>query len=93
MALFTGGGADGAEVTHIPTVAREVYDVTGAGDKLSQRSRWHWRAVPPAKRRRSREPCGGCSGRQGGHGIAHARELLAISERQPNSIAHHETAR
>lgn len=34
MALFTGGGPDGAEVTHIPTVAREVYDVTGAGDTV-----------------------------------------------------------
>lgn len=34
MALFTGGGSDGAEVTHIPTVAREVYDVTGAGDTV-----------------------------------------------------------
>jgi D-glycero-beta-D-manno-heptose-7-phosphate kinase len=34
MALFTRGGADGAEVTHIPTVAREVYDVTGAGDTV-----------------------------------------------------------
>jgi D-glycero-beta-D-manno-heptose-7-phosphate kinase len=34
MTLFTGGGADGAEVTHIPTVAREVYDVTGAGDTV-----------------------------------------------------------
>ena len=34
MALFTGGGADGAEITHIPTVAREVYDVTGAGDTV-----------------------------------------------------------
>ncbi len=34
MALFAGGGADGAEVTHIPTVAREVYDVTGAGDTV-----------------------------------------------------------
>ncbi|MEK6410848.1 MAG: D-glycero-beta-D-manno-heptose-7-phosphate kinase [Acidobacteriota bacterium] len=34
MALFTGGGKDGAEVTHIPTVAREVYDVTGAGDTV-----------------------------------------------------------
>ncbi len=34
MALFTGGGADGAEFTHIPTVAREVYDVTGAGDTV-----------------------------------------------------------
>jgi rfaE bifunctional protein kinase chain/domain len=34
MALFTGGGVDGAEVTHIPTVAREVYDVTGAGDTV-----------------------------------------------------------
>lgn len=30
MSLFTGGG----EVTHIPTVAREVYDVTGAGDTV-----------------------------------------------------------
>src|SRR4030095_6929001 len=30
MALFTSGGPEGAEVTHIPTVAREVYDVTGA---------------------------------------------------------------
>lgn len=30
MALFTDGGA----VTHIPTVAREVYDVTGAGDTV-----------------------------------------------------------
>jgi rfaE bifunctional protein kinase chain/domain len=29
MTLFTGG-----EVTHIPTVAREVYDVTGAGDTV-----------------------------------------------------------
>ena len=34
MALFTGGGAEAAEVTHIPTVAREVYDVTGAGDTV-----------------------------------------------------------
>ncbi|MEK6285066.1 MAG: D-glycero-beta-D-manno-heptose-7-phosphate kinase [Acidobacteriota bacterium] len=34
MTLFTGGGTDGAEVTHIPTVAREVYDVTGAGDTV-----------------------------------------------------------
>ena len=34
MALFTGSGSDGAEVTHIPTVAREVYDVTGAGDTV-----------------------------------------------------------
>jgi len=34
MALFVGGGPDGAEVTHIPTVAREVYDVTGAGDTV-----------------------------------------------------------
>ncbi len=34
MTLFTGGGPDGAEVTHIPTVAREVYDVTGAGDTV-----------------------------------------------------------
>lgn len=34
MALFTGGGPDGAHVTHIPTVAREVYDVTGAGDTV-----------------------------------------------------------
>lgn len=30
MALFTKDGA----VTHIPTVAREVYDVTGAGDTV-----------------------------------------------------------
>jgi D-beta-D-heptose 7-phosphate kinase/D-beta-D-heptose 1-phosphate adenosyltransferase len=30
MALFTEGGA----VAHIPTVAREVYDVTGAGDTV-----------------------------------------------------------
>jgi D-beta-D-heptose 7-phosphate kinase/D-beta-D-heptose 1-phosphate adenosyltransferase len=30
MSLFTAGG----EVTHIPTVAREVYDVTGAGDTV-----------------------------------------------------------
>lgn len=34
MTLFTRGGNDGAEVTHIPTVAREVYDVTGAGDTV-----------------------------------------------------------
>jgi D-beta-D-heptose 7-phosphate kinase/D-beta-D-heptose 1-phosphate adenosyltransferase len=34
MALFIAGGPDGAEVTHIPTVAREVYDVTGAGDTV-----------------------------------------------------------
>jgi len=30
MTLFTDDG----EVTHIPTVAREVYDVTGAGDTV-----------------------------------------------------------
>jgi rfaE bifunctional protein kinase chain/domain len=30
MTLFTEGG----QVTHIPTVAREVYDVTGAGDTV-----------------------------------------------------------
>ena len=34
MALFTGDDPDGAQVTHIPTVAREVYDVTGAGDTV-----------------------------------------------------------
>lgn len=34
MSLFTDGGPEGAEVTHIPTVAREVYDVTGAGDTV-----------------------------------------------------------
>jgi len=34
MTLFTGGVRDGGEVTHIPTVAREVYDVTGAGDTV-----------------------------------------------------------
>ncbi|HSE38908.1 MAG TPA: D-glycero-beta-D-manno-heptose-7-phosphate kinase [Blastocatellia bacterium] len=33
MALFTGGPG-GDEVTRIPTVAREVYDVTGAGDTV-----------------------------------------------------------
>jgi D-beta-D-heptose 7-phosphate kinase/D-beta-D-heptose 1-phosphate adenosyltransferase len=30
MSLFERGG----RVTHIPTVAREVYDVTGAGDTV-----------------------------------------------------------
>jgi D-beta-D-heptose 7-phosphate kinase/D-beta-D-heptose 1-phosphate adenosyltransferase len=34
MALFSGDHSKGAEVTHIPTVAREVYDVTGAGDTV-----------------------------------------------------------
>jgi len=34
MALFVRGGQGGADVTHIPTVAREVYDVTGAGDTV-----------------------------------------------------------
>ena len=34
MALFNRDDADGAVVTHIPTVAREVYDVTGAGDTV-----------------------------------------------------------
>jgi rfaE bifunctional protein kinase chain/domain len=34
MALFTADQSAGAEVTHIPTVAREVYDVTGAGDTV-----------------------------------------------------------
>ena len=34
MALFTRDQSTGAEVTHIPTVAREVYDVTGAGDTV-----------------------------------------------------------
>ena len=34
MTLFTRGGSDGDHVTHIPTVAREVYDVTGAGDTV-----------------------------------------------------------
>jgi D-beta-D-heptose 7-phosphate kinase/D-beta-D-heptose 1-phosphate adenosyltransferase len=38
MTLFTGdapeSGREGGEVTHIPTVAREVYDVTGAGDTV-----------------------------------------------------------
>ena len=30
MSLFEAGG----HVTHIPTVARQVYDVTGAGDTV-----------------------------------------------------------
>jgi len=34
MTLFTADHSAGAEVTHIPTVAREVYDVTGAGDTV-----------------------------------------------------------
>ena len=34
MALFAEGVRDAAEVTYIPTVAREVYDVTGAGDTV-----------------------------------------------------------
>ena len=34
MTLFTDAGKDVASVTHIPTVAREVYDVTGAGDTV-----------------------------------------------------------
>ncbi|HKA20031.1 MAG TPA: D-glycero-beta-D-manno-heptose-7-phosphate kinase [Blastocatellia bacterium] len=34
MTLFTGTDKEGASVTHIPTVAREVYDVTGAGDTV-----------------------------------------------------------
>lgn len=34
MTLFTGAAAAGINVTHIPTVAREVYDVTGAGDTV-----------------------------------------------------------
>jgi len=34
MTLFTGSDQDGCSVTHIPTVAREVYDVTGAGDTV-----------------------------------------------------------
>ena len=34
MSLFIGRAQDAAEVTHIPTVAREVYDVTGAGDTV-----------------------------------------------------------
>ena len=34
MALFTGDGPEGAKVTRIPTVAHEVYDVTGAGDTV-----------------------------------------------------------
>lgn len=34
MALFVRNGRGGADVTHIPTVAREVYDVTGAGDTV-----------------------------------------------------------
>src|SRR5262245_22941422 len=34
MALFTRGGPEGAKATYIPTVAREVYDVTGAGDTV-----------------------------------------------------------
>ena len=34
MALFQRDDAVGARITHIPTVAREVYDVTGAGDTV-----------------------------------------------------------
>lgn len=34
MALFTGNDSEDGEVIHIPTVAREVYDVTGAGDTV-----------------------------------------------------------
>jgi len=34
MSLFVRGSKDATEVTHIPTVAREVYDVTGAGDTV-----------------------------------------------------------
>ena len=34
MTLFTDGGPAGVNLTHIPTVAREVYDVTGAGDTV-----------------------------------------------------------
>jgi len=34
MTLFNGSDKNNASVTHIPTVAREVYDVTGAGDTV-----------------------------------------------------------
>jgi D-beta-D-heptose 7-phosphate kinase/D-beta-D-heptose 1-phosphate adenosyltransferase len=34
MTLFNGADKYNALVTHIPTVAREVYDVTGAGDTV-----------------------------------------------------------
>lgn len=34
MTLFTGATGAGINVTHIPAVAREVYDVTGAGDTV-----------------------------------------------------------
>jgi bifunctional ADP-heptose synthase (sugar kinase/adenylyltransferase) len=35
MTLLSAAGPGGAEsVTHIPTMAREVYDVTGAGDTV-----------------------------------------------------------
>ena len=34
MSLFESVGNEKTQVTHIPTVAREVYDVTGAGDTV-----------------------------------------------------------
>ena len=34
MSLFVRGSKGATDVTHIPTVAREVYDVTGAGDTV-----------------------------------------------------------
>jgi D-beta-D-heptose 7-phosphate kinase/D-beta-D-heptose 1-phosphate adenosyltransferase len=34
MSLFERGGAREINVTHIPTVAKKVFDVTGAGDTV-----------------------------------------------------------
>ncbi len=70
MTLFTDEG----EATHIPTVAREVYDVTGAGDTviatltlaLASGASFVEAAVLA-------ESCGGRGRRQSGYGDAHGR--------------------
>jgi len=69
-----------AEVVHIPTAARDVFDVTGAGDTVIAtlalasrpgRTSWRrrpWRTSPPAW------------SSEGGHGLRHPDEVLAAIE-------------
>jgi rfaE bifunctional protein kinase chain/domain len=62
MSLFERGG----RITHLPTAAREVYDVTGAGDTVvsvvalgaRRRRRAAQRLLPLESRRRDRDPRG-----------------------------------
>jgi bifunctional ADP-heptose synthase (sugar kinase/adenylyltransferase) len=70
MSLYTADGA-----ADIPAVAREVFDVSGAGDTVIAALGVMLGAGLPANRRAHRQRGGGRGRRQAGHPVATPDEL------------------